>query len=76
MFMLKFFSRQVDIVADHRGAGKTASHFSWNYSQLAADPLSHPDLAAMSMNELADLPLMPENLGRQVGQSEGCRHHH
>lgn len=29
-----------------------------------ADPLLHPDLAAMSLLELADLPLMPENLGR------------
>ncbi len=29
------------------------------------DPLSHPDLKAMSLAELADLPLMPENLGRR-----------
>lgn len=28
------------------------------------DPLSHPDLARMSMAELADLPLAPENFGR------------
>ncbi|MBB6483072.1 hypothetical protein [Rhizobium lusitanum] len=30
------------------------------------DPLQHPTLAAMSLEELADLPLMPENLGREV----------
>ena len=29
------------------------------------DPLRHPALAAMSQRELADLPLMPENLGRR-----------
>lgn len=30
------------------------------------DPLMHPDVQAMSLVELADLPLMPENLGRPV----------
>jgi hypothetical protein len=30
------------------------------------DPLQHPALAAMSLEELADLPLMPENLGRKT----------
>ncbi|MEZ2220551.1 hypothetical protein [Rhizobium sp. RCC_161_2] len=30
------------------------------------DPLSHPVLEAMSLEELADLPLMPENLGRKA----------
>ncbi|NLR95355.1 hypothetical protein HGP17_00735 [Rhizobium sp. P38BS-XIX] len=30
------------------------------------DPLQHPLLATMSLEELADLPLMPENLGRQI----------
>ena len=30
------------------------------------DPLQHPALAAMSLEELADLPLMPENLGRKA----------
>lgn len=32
------------------------------------DPLLHPDLDAMSLTELADLPLMPENLGRSRPQ--------
>ncbi|TXI12738.1 MAG: hypothetical protein E6Q76_00320 [Rhizobium sp.] len=40
------------------------------------DPLQHPMLAAMSLEELADLPLMPENLGRPVDkravQPEEC----
>jgi hypothetical protein len=30
------------------------------------DPLLHPDLEHMSLTELADLPLMPEHLGRAV----------
>jgi hypothetical protein len=38
------------------------------------DPLQHPDLAAMSLLELADLPLMPENLGRvEVAPHPACR---
>jgi len=49
MFMLKFFFNH-----PHRDPD----------GQEAADPLSHPDLTAMSLTELADLPLMPENLGR------------
>ncbi|WP_037153070.1 hypothetical protein [Rhizobium freirei] len=40
------------------------------------DPLQHPLLAAMSLEELADLPLMPENLGRpmdkRAAQPEEC----
>lgn len=36
------------------------------------DPLSHPVLEAMSLEELADLPLMPENLGRQTEKREAC----
>ncbi|MFJ6322611.1 MULTISPECIES: hypothetical protein [unclassified Rhizobium] len=40
------------------------------------DPLQHPMLAAMSLEELADLPLMPENLGRPMDkgtvQPEEC----
>jgi hypothetical protein len=35
-----------------------------------SDPLQHPALAAMSLEELADLPLMPENLGRQMERRE------
>ncbi|PST63873.1 hypothetical protein [Rhizobium sp. SEMIA4064] len=34
------------------------------------DPLQHPALAAMSLEELADLPLMPENLGRKEGPDQ------
>ncbi|MGY5779441.1 hypothetical protein [Rhizobium sp. LEGMi135b] len=41
-----------------------------------SDPLQHPMLAAMSLEELADLPLMPENLGRPLDkrtiQPEEC----
>lgn len=41
-----------------------------------SDPLQHPTLAAMSLEELADLPLMPENLGRTMDkrtvQPEEC----
>ncbi|MFS8044656.1 hypothetical protein [Rhizobium sp. BR 314] len=40
------------------------------------DPLQHPTLATMSLEELADLPLMPENLGRPMDkrtvQPEEC----
>lgn len=36
------------------------------------DPLSHPALEAMSLEELADLPLMPENLGRRMERREAC----
>jgi hypothetical protein len=36
------------------------------------DPLSHPVLEAMSLEELADLPLMPENLGRRMERREVC----
>ncbi|MFB2562261.1 hypothetical protein [Rhizobium sp. IMFF44] len=40
------------------------------------DPLQHPMLASMSLEELADLPLMPENLGRPLDkrciQPEEC----
>lgn len=34
------------------------------------DPLSHPVLEAMSLEELADLPLMPENLGRRMEERD------
>ncbi|EJK80434.1 hypothetical protein G6L29_04960 [Agrobacterium rhizogenes] len=34
------------------------------------DPLSHPVLEAMSLEELADLPLMPENLGRKADERD------
>ncbi|MDL2402225.1 hypothetical protein [Rhizobium mayense] len=34
------------------------------------DPLQHPALAAMSLEELADLPLMPENLGRKAEKQD------
>ncbi len=34
------------------------------------DLLSHPALDAMSLDELADLPLMPENLGRATEKRE------
>ena len=41
-----------------------------------SDPLQHPVLATMSLEELADLPLMPENLGRPMDkrtvQPEEC----
>jgi hypothetical protein len=38
------------------------------------DPLQHPALAAMSLLELADLPLIPENLGRvEVAPHPACR---
>jgi hypothetical protein len=41
------------------------------------DPLSHPDLANMSLQELADLPLMPENLGRtDLSPQPACRSDH
>lgn len=32
------------------------------------DPLSHPDVARMSLTELADLPLMPEAGATDVGR--------
>jgi hypothetical protein len=38
---------------------------------VEADPLRHPDLAVMSQRELADLPLMPANLGRHLCPSSG-----
>jgi hypothetical protein len=41
---------------------------------IDTDPLQHPALAAMSLQELADLPLMPENLGRvEVAPHPACR---
>jgi hypothetical protein len=46
---------------------------------VEADPLQHPDLAVMSQRELADLPLMPANLGRHLPSHmtspDGCRRH-
>jgi hypothetical protein len=43
-------------------------------SDIETDPLQHPALAAMSLLELADLPLMPENLGRvEVAPHPACR---
>jgi len=34
------------------------------------DILLHPDLAAMSLTKLADLPLMPEHLGRTIDMAK------
>ena len=52
------------------------SHLMEDERQSEADPLGHPVLAAMSLEELADLPLMPENLGRpmdkRTAQPEEC----
>lgn len=60
MFTLKFFSNSDRrSIADARGG------------ILADDPLLHPDLARMSLDELADLPLMPEHLGRPPVQLGG-----
>ena len=56
MFRIKFFFNAGTL---RRKAGGEAA-------QTAADPLQHPDLAAMSMGELADLPLTPEHLGRDL----------
>ncbi|KAA0699817.1 hypothetical protein DTW90_10790 [Neorhizobium sp. P12A] len=36
------------------------------------DPLLHPDIRVMTLAELADLPLMPENLGRTIPQPVAC----
>ncbi|AYG58439.1 hypothetical protein [Rhizobium jaguaris] len=55
--------------------------FFFNHSQEGdreqeSDPLQHPMLSTMSLEELADLPLMPENLGRPMDkrtvQPEEC----
>ncbi len=37
------------------------------------DPLLHPDLELMSLTELADLPLMPENLGRSTAEPPAAK---
>jgi hypothetical protein len=42
------------------------NHLRHDDSEPQDDPLQHPALAAMSLEELADLPLMPENLGRKA----------
>ncbi len=42
------------------------THPPEEHREQEADPLQHPMLAAMSLEELADLPLMPENLGRPM----------
>ncbi|NKJ06992.1 hypothetical protein [Rhizobium sp. SG741] len=42
------------------------SHLLDEAREEESDPLQHPTLAAMSLEELADLPLMPENLGRPM----------
>ncbi|MGM4980249.1 MULTISPECIES: hypothetical protein [Rhizobium] len=42
------------------------SHLLEEAREEERDPLQHPTLAAMSLEELADLPLMPENLGRPM----------
>ncbi|MDL2407711.1 hypothetical protein PY650_19005 [Rhizobium calliandrae] len=39
-------------------------------SEPEDDPLQHPSLAAMSLEELADLPLMPEDLGRNAEKQD------
>lgn len=52
------------------------SHLLEEDREQENDPLQHPMLAAMSLEELADLPLMPENLGRPMDkrtvQPEEC----
>lgn len=52
------------------------SHLMEDGQEAENDPLRHPALAAMSLEELADLPLMPENLGRPLDkrsvQPEEC----
>lgn len=52
------------------------SHMLEEDREPHGDPLQHPMLAAMSLEELADLPLMPENLGRSMDkrtiQPEEC----
>lgn len=52
------------------------SHLLEDDRERESDPLQHPTLAAMSLEELADLPLMPENLGRPLDkrtiQPEEC----
>ena len=52
------------------------SHFLEEDREGESDPLQHPMLASMSREELADLPLMPENLGRPMDkrtvQPEEC----
>ncbi|NKJ37220.1 hypothetical protein [Rhizobium sp. SG570] len=52
------------------------SHLLDEAREEESDPLQHPTLAAMSLEELADLPLMPENLGRPMDkravQPEEC----
>jgi len=52
------------------------SHLLKEAREEESDPLQHPTLAAMSLEELADLPLMPENLGRPMDkrtvQPEEC----
>ncbi|AVA20735.1 MULTISPECIES: hypothetical protein [unclassified Rhizobium] len=42
------------------------NHLLHDDSERQDDPLQHPALAAMSLEELADLPLTPENLGRKA----------
>lgn len=56
MSMLKFFFNHSKNSQDNEGVGEHPS----------SDPLRHPELQTMSLSELADLPLMPENLGRPV----------
>jgi hypothetical protein len=52
------------------------SHLPEEDRKEESDPLRHPILASMSLEELADLPLMPENLGRPMDkrsvQPEEC----
>ncbi|OCJ11693.1 hypothetical protein A6U86_01095 [Rhizobium sp. AC27/96] len=52
------------------------SHLMEDEREADSDPLRHPALAAMTLEELADLPLMPENLGRpmdkRAAQPEEC----
>ncbi|MEF0939687.1 hypothetical protein [Rhizobium sp. BR 362] len=46
------------------------NHLLHDNGEPEDDPLQHPVLAAMSLKELADLPLMPENLGRKAQEQD------
>ena len=62
MSMLKFFfNRRKNAKGDERVDDRSFS-----------DPLQHPELRAMSLSQLADLPLMPENLGRPTPVREAA----
>jgi hypothetical protein len=56
MSMLKFFFNHSKNSKENESVG----------GHPFSDPLRHPALQAMSLSQLADLPLMPENLGRPM----------